>query len=148
MKLLMVDNYDSFTWNLVHLFEELGAEVDVFRNDAITVDEAEALAPDRLVISPGPGRPEDAGVSVELIRALGMHTPRSASASAIRRSSKHSAAGSDAHRRCCTASRASFVTTAGVYRPTGGDRGGSLPRSPHSRCPTISWSPRGPRTAR
>ena len=75
MKLLMVDNYDSFTWNLVHLFEELGAEVDVFRNDAITVEEAEALAPDRLVISPGPGRPEDAGVSVELIRALGTHTP-------------------------------------------------------------------------
>ena len=62
MKLLMIDNYDSFTWNLVHLFEELGAEVDVFRNDAITVEEAEALAPDRLVISPGPGRPEDAGV--------------------------------------------------------------------------------------
>jgi len=75
VKLLMVDNYDSFTWNLVHLFEELGAEVDVFRNDAITVEEAEALAPDRLVISPGPGRPEDAGVSVELIRALGTHTP-------------------------------------------------------------------------
>ena len=75
MRLLMVDNYDSFTWNLVHLFEELGAEVDVFRNDAITVEDAKALAPDRLVISPGPGRPEDAGVSVELIRALGMHTP-------------------------------------------------------------------------
>ena len=75
MKLLMIDNYDSFTWNLVHLFEELGAEVDVFRNDAITVGEAEALAPDRLVISPGPGRPEDAGVSVELIRTLGTSVP-------------------------------------------------------------------------
>ena len=75
MKLLMIDNYDSFTWNLVHLFEELGAEVDVFRNDAITVEEAEALAPDRLVISPGPGRPEDAGVSVELIRTLGASVP-------------------------------------------------------------------------
>ena len=75
MKLLMIDNYDSFTWNLVHLFEELGAEVDVFRNDAITVGEAEALEPDRLVISPGPGRPEDAGVSVELIRALGPTVP-------------------------------------------------------------------------
>ena len=46
----MLDNYDSFTWNLVHLFEELGAEVSVFRNDAITVDEAEALRPDRLVV--------------------------------------------------------------------------------------------------
>ena len=69
--ILLVDNYDSFTYNLVHLLEQLGAEVVVRRNDAITVDEAEALAPDRLVISPGPGRPEDAGVSVALIRALG-----------------------------------------------------------------------------
>jgi anthranilate synthase component 2 len=75
VKLLMIDNYDSFTWNLVHLFEELGADVDVFRNDAISIEEAEALAPDRLVISPGPGRPEDAGVSVELIRRLGSHVP-------------------------------------------------------------------------
>ncbi len=74
-RLLMLDNYDSFTWNLVHLFEELGAEVVVFRNDAITVDEAEALAPDRLVVSPGPGRPEDAGISVELIRRLGPTVP-------------------------------------------------------------------------
>ena len=66
----MIDNYDSFTYNLVHLFEELGAEVLTYRNDAITPAEAEALAPDRLVISPGPGRPADAGVSVELIRRL------------------------------------------------------------------------------
>jgi len=72
---LMIDNYDSFTYNLVHLFEELGAEVRVFRNDAITVEEAEALAPDQLVISPGPGRPSDAGVSVELIRRLGPRVP-------------------------------------------------------------------------
>ncbi len=75
MKLLMIDNYDSFTWNLVHLFEERGVEVAVFRNDALTVDEAEALAPDRLVISPGPGRPADAGISVELIRRLGPRVP-------------------------------------------------------------------------
>ena len=75
MKVLVLDNYDSFTWNLVHLFEELGAEVLVHRNDAITGDEAEELAPDRLVISPGPGRPADAGVSVELIRRLGPRTP-------------------------------------------------------------------------
>jgi anthranilate synthase component 2 len=71
----MIDNYDSFTWNLVHLFEERGADVAVYRNDAITVEEAEALAPDRLVISPGPGRPADAGVSVELIRRLGPRVP-------------------------------------------------------------------------
>ena len=75
VRILVLDNYDSFTWNLVHLFEERGAEVHVFRNDAITVSEAEALAPDRLVISPGPGRPEDAGVSLELIRALGPRVP-------------------------------------------------------------------------
>jgi len=75
VKLLMIDNYDSFTWNLVHLFEERGVDVDVYRNDAITVDEAEALQPDRLVISPGPGRPSDAGISVSLIRRLGPHVP-------------------------------------------------------------------------
>jgi anthranilate synthase component 2 len=75
MKLLMIDNYDSFTWNLVHLFEELGADVDVVRNDAITVEEAVAREPDRLVVSPGPGRPEDAGISVEVIRRLGPHVP-------------------------------------------------------------------------
>jgi anthranilate synthase/aminodeoxychorismate synthase-like glutamine amidotransferase len=75
VKLLMIDNYDSFTYNLVHLFEELGAEVVVRRNDAVTAAEAEALAPDRLVVSPGPGRPADAGVSVELIRTLGVRVP-------------------------------------------------------------------------
>jgi anthranilate synthase component 2 len=71
----MLDNYDSFTWNLVHLFQERGAEVVVVRNDEIGVDEAEAMAPDRLVISPGPGRPEDAGISVELVRRLGPRVP-------------------------------------------------------------------------
>jgi anthranilate synthase component 2 len=74
VKVLMLDNYDSFTYNLVHLLEELGAEVVTVRNDAITPDEAVALAPDRLVVSPGPGRPGDAGVSVELIRRLGPST--------------------------------------------------------------------------
>ena len=71
----MIDNNDSFTYNLVHLYEELGAEVVTVRNDAITVDEAAALAPDRLVVSPGPGRPADAGVSIELIKRLGETTP-------------------------------------------------------------------------
>jgi anthranilate synthase component 2 len=73
--LLMIDNYDSFTYNLVHLFQELGAEVAVYRNDAITADEAEALAPSHVVVSPGPGRPGDAGVSVDVIRRLGPHVP-------------------------------------------------------------------------
>jgi anthranilate synthase/aminodeoxychorismate synthase-like glutamine amidotransferase len=75
MRLLMIDNYDSFTYNLVHLFEELGAEVLTFRNDAITVTEAEALRPDRLVVSPGPGRPADAGVSRAMIERLGPSIP-------------------------------------------------------------------------
>jgi len=75
VKLLMIDNYDSFTYNLVHLFEELGAEVVTVRNDAITPGEAVELAPDRLVVSPGPGRPADAGVSIDVIRALGPTTP-------------------------------------------------------------------------
>jgi anthranilate synthase/aminodeoxychorismate synthase-like glutamine amidotransferase len=70
VKILMIDNYDSFTYNLVHLFEELGADVVTVRNDAITPEEAVGLAPDRLVVSPGPGRPEDAGVSIDVIRAL------------------------------------------------------------------------------
>jgi anthranilate synthase/aminodeoxychorismate synthase-like glutamine amidotransferase len=73
--ILLVDNYDSFTYNLVHLFEELGAEVVVRRNDAVTVAEAERLAPSHLVVSPGPGRPADAGISVELVLALGPRVP-------------------------------------------------------------------------
>jgi anthranilate synthase component 2 len=71
----MVDNYDSFTYNLVHLLAAQGAEVVVRASDEITVEEARALAPDRLVISPGPGRPADAGRSVELVRALGPRVP-------------------------------------------------------------------------
>src|SRR5947209_4858314 len=74
-KILIIDNYDSFTYNLVQYFGVLGCEVIVKRNDEITVAEAEALAPDRICISPGPGRPEDAGVSNEVIRALGPKTP-------------------------------------------------------------------------
>jgi anthranilate synthase/aminodeoxychorismate synthase-like glutamine amidotransferase len=73
--ILLIDNYDSFTYNLAHLFGELGAEVVVRRNDAIDADEAEKLAPSHLVISPGPGRPDSAGVSVELVRRLGERVP-------------------------------------------------------------------------
>ena len=68
MKLLMVDNYDSFTYNIVQYFGELGAEVEVFRNDEITLDGIAARAPDRLVISPGPCSPNEAGISVAAIR--------------------------------------------------------------------------------
>jgi anthranilate synthase component II len=73
--ILLIDNYDSFTYNLAHLFEELGAEVQVVRNDKIDADEAERLAPSHLVISPGPGRPEGAGVSLEMVKRLGPKIP-------------------------------------------------------------------------
>ncbi len=68
--LVVIDNYDSFTYNLVQYLGELGAEVRVFRNDAITVDELAALRPDQIVISPGPCTPNEAGISVEVIRRL------------------------------------------------------------------------------
>ena len=68
IKLLMVDNYDSFTFNIVQYFGELGAEVEVFRNDEITLEGIAARAPDRLVISPGPCSPAQAGISVAAIR--------------------------------------------------------------------------------
>ena len=73
--ILLVDNYDSFTYNLVHLFQELGAEVVVRRNDAIDADEAERLHPSQLVVSPGPGRPEDSGATLEIVRRLAPAIP-------------------------------------------------------------------------
>ena len=73
--LLMLDNYDSFTYNLVQYLQALGAEVRVERNDALTVDEIERLAPERIVISPGPCTPNEAGVSVAVIEALGPRIP-------------------------------------------------------------------------
>ena len=73
--LLMIDNYDSFTFNLVQYLQELGAEVRVERNDALTVDEIAKLAPQRIVISPGPCTPNEAGVSMAVIERLGASTP-------------------------------------------------------------------------
>jgi anthranilate synthase/aminodeoxychorismate synthase-like glutamine amidotransferase len=74
-RLLLVDNYDSFTYNLVQAFLVLGADVLVHRNDAITVEQARALAPSHLCISPGPGTPHDAGVSMDMIRAFAGEIP-------------------------------------------------------------------------
>lgn len=74
-RLLLIDNYDSFTYNLVQAFRILGAEVMVHRNDAISITDALALAPSHLVISPGPGRPKDAGISLGLIEALAGQVP-------------------------------------------------------------------------
>jgi anthranilate synthase/aminodeoxychorismate synthase-like glutamine amidotransferase len=74
-RLLLIDNYDSFTYNLVQAFLVLGADVDVYRNDEITVEDALRLEPTHLCISPGPGRPEDAGVSLQMIAAFETRVP-------------------------------------------------------------------------
>ena len=72
---LVIDNYDSFTYNLVQYLGEMGADIRVKRNDEITIGEIEALQPAQLLISPGPGRPEDAGITMEVIRRFGAETP-------------------------------------------------------------------------
>ncbi len=73
--ILVIDNYDSFTWNLVQYLGELGADLRVVRNDEVDVDAVAALAPERIVVSPGPGTPDQAGISVEVIRRLGPTRP-------------------------------------------------------------------------
>jgi anthranilate synthase/aminodeoxychorismate synthase-like glutamine amidotransferase len=75
MRILVIDNYDSFTYNLVQYFGELGAEVVVKRNDEVSIAEISELRPDRICISPGPGRPEDTGICPEVIRQLGRDIP-------------------------------------------------------------------------
>lgn len=72
---LMIDNYDSFTYNIVQYFKELGADLKVIRNDEMTVEEIEALHPEKIIISPGPSTPNEAGVSLEVIRRLGDRIP-------------------------------------------------------------------------
>jgi len=73
--LLILDNYDSFTYNLVQYFGELGAEMKIFRNDALSVEDVKKLAPEKICISPGPCTPNEAGISIDLIRELGATTP-------------------------------------------------------------------------
>ncbi|MBO6575424.1 MAG: aminodeoxychorismate/anthranilate synthase component II [Rhodothermales bacterium] len=73
--ILVIDNYDSFTYNLVHMVAGAGEEVHVVRNDRIDIDQIRELAPDGILISPGPGRPEDAGVTTDVIRAMGSEIP-------------------------------------------------------------------------
>lgn len=75
MRILILDNYDSFTYNLAQYFGELGADPIVYRNDVLSIEDALELAPDRVVISPGPGRPEDAGLSVDFMAQLGPQIP-------------------------------------------------------------------------
>jgi anthranilate synthase component 2 len=74
-RILLIDNYDSFTYNLLHYCCELGAEVQVYRNDAITLDEIRHIAPQGIVLSPGPGTPDDSGICLEVIRQLGETIP-------------------------------------------------------------------------
>ncbi len=74
-KILMIDNYDSFTYNLVQYLGELGADVEVFRNNKITIKEIEKIKPEKIVISPGPGNPEKAGISVDLVKAFAGNIP-------------------------------------------------------------------------
>jgi len=73
--ILVIDNYDSFTYNLVQYLGELGADLEVFRNDKITIDQIKKMRPSRILISPGPGKPKDAGISEEVIRVFGKTTP-------------------------------------------------------------------------
>jgi anthranilate synthase/aminodeoxychorismate synthase-like glutamine amidotransferase len=73
--MLLIDNYDSFTYNLAHLFGALGVEVRVVRNDELTAEDADQLGPSQLVISPGPGRPADAGASIEIVKRVGARVP-------------------------------------------------------------------------
>ncbi len=73
--ILMIDNYDSFTYNLVQYIGEMGEELQVFRNDKITIDEIEALSPDKIIVSPGPCTPKEAGISVQAIKHFGGKVP-------------------------------------------------------------------------
>lgn len=73
--ILVIDNYDSFTYNLVQFLGEMGADLRVVRNDHITLDEIRAMQPEKIVISPGPGNPDDGGVSLDVLRELGQTTP-------------------------------------------------------------------------
>src|SRR5689334_15911813 len=75
MRVLVIDNYDSFTYNLVQYLGELGAELEVYRNNQITVDRIADLSIDKIVLSPGPGRPEDAGICMNVIRAWAPRLP-------------------------------------------------------------------------
>jgi len=91
--LLMIDNYDSFTYNVVQYLGELGADVHVVRNDEIAVNDIEALAPEKIVISPGPCTPNEAGISMDVIRQYAGNCRCSASAWGTRALARYSAAG-------------------------------------------------------
>ena len=117
MRVLVVDNYDSFTYNLVQYLGELGAEIEVVRNDRATVDELLERDCDRVVVSPGPCTPNEAGISVEVMRRFpeAGRRRRSASASATSRSRRRSAARSSATCPCTARRRRSSTTAHGLF---------------------------------
>jgi anthranilate/para-aminobenzoate synthase component II len=131
MRVLMVDNYDSFTYNLVHLLEAFGAEVIVRRSDEISLEEARELAPDRLVVSPGPGRPTGAGRSLELILGLGETTSTLGLCLGHQAIVEASDTRPRARRRSCTGRRARSSTT---------DAGSSRDFRPRSRLAATTPS--------
>lgn len=87
--ILLIDNYDSFSYNLYQLIGEIDPNIKVIRNDEMTVDEIKELTPDRMILSPGPGRPEDAGMIVEAVKILGKEIPILGVVSDIRQYARH-----------------------------------------------------------
>ena len=87
--ILLIDNYDSFSYNLFQLIGEIEPDIKVIRSDEMTVEEIKSLEPDHIILSPGPGRPEDAGGIMEVVKTIGKDIPVLASALAIRRSARH-----------------------------------------------------------
>ncbi len=114
--ILLIDNYDSFTWNLYQYFCELGADVLVKRNDALTLADIDALKPQKIVISPGPCTPDEAGISLDVIRHYAWGACRFlASASVIRQWRRHLAVKLCAPQRSCTAKPRRLHITVRAY---------------------------------
>ena len=149
--ILLIDNYDSFTYNLAHLFGALGVEVTVLRNDEIDADEAERLAPSQLVVSPGPGRPADAGASIEIIERLAPTTP-TLGVCLGHQAIVEAFGGEVGYARELLHGKASPVRHDGtrpLHRPAASrSTRAATTRSPRRGCPTSSSRPRTPTTAR
>ena len=125
---LVIDNYDSFTYNLVQYLGEVGAEVLVRRNDRVTLDGIRDLAPDQIVISPGPGRPESAGISIDVVRELGPRIPILGVCLGIRSSGRCTVARWCVRQRRSMARRPKWNMTGGASFGTRESvRGGSVP---------------------
>ena len=116
--LLMIDNYDSFTYNIVQYLGELGADVVVHRNDEISLSQIRSLAPEKIVLSPGPCTPNEAGISMDVVREFGASIPLLGIAWDIRASVRYLAARSLAPRKLCTAKSATSITPGKGYFET------------------------------